>query len=70
MNKTVSIHTLGCRVNFYESCAIAEQLEKLGISLYDFKDCIIFHRMMDKNNHIFIYFPINRHLEYLSGPLC
>ena len=30
MNKTVSIHTLGCRVNMYESCSIAEQLKKLG----------------------------------------
>ena len=30
MSKTVSIHTLGCRVNMYESCAIAEQLKKNG----------------------------------------
>lgn len=29
-NKTVGIHTLGCRVNQYESCAIAERLESLG----------------------------------------
>ncbi len=33
MNKTVSIHTLGCRVNMYESCAIAEQLNKAGFSI-------------------------------------
>ncbi len=29
-NKTVSIHTLGCRVNQYESCAIAERLKEQG----------------------------------------
>ncbi len=33
MNKTVSLHTLGCRVNMYESCAIAEQLIKEGFSV-------------------------------------
>lgn len=33
MNKTVSFHTLGCRVNMYESCAIAEQLKSLGFSI-------------------------------------
>lgn len=32
-NKTVGIHTLGCRVNQYESCAIAEKLESLGFSV-------------------------------------
>ena len=30
---TVAIHTLGCRVNIYESCAIAERLRELGCTV-------------------------------------
>ncbi len=37
-NKSVSIHTLGCRVNMYESCAIAEQLRKRGFEVTKNKD--------------------------------
>ncbi len=32
-NKTVSIFTLGCRVNLYESCAISELLTERGFSV-------------------------------------
>lgn len=30
VNKSVSVYTLGCRVNMYESCVIAEELQKHG----------------------------------------
>ena len=32
-NKTVGIYTLGCRVNIYESCAIAERLREHGFEI-------------------------------------
>ena len=31
--KTVGIYTLGCKVNQYESRAIAEELERRGVTL-------------------------------------
>ncbi len=41
MNKkrTVGIHTLGCRVNQYESCAIAERLKSNGFEVSKSGDC-------------------------------
>ena len=38
MNHTYAIHTLGCKVNTYESDAICEGLEKLGFERRDFSD--------------------------------
>ena len=38
-NITVGIHTLGCRVNMYESCAIAERLQECGITVKKDGDC-------------------------------
>ena len=35
---TASIYTLGCKVNFYESEAIAESLSSMGVSIKDFDD--------------------------------
>ena len=35
---SVGIHTLGCRVNQYESRAIAEELERRGFEICDFND--------------------------------
>ena len=32
-NKSVAIYTLGCRVNMYESCAIAQQLKSQGFDV-------------------------------------
>lgn len=33
VNKSVSVYTLGCRVNMYESCVIAEELQKRGFTI-------------------------------------
>lgn len=38
-NITVGIYTLGCRVNQYESCAIAEQLKKHGFKVSKRGEC-------------------------------
>lgn len=35
---TAAIYTLGCKVNFYESEAIAESLSSMGVSIKDFDD--------------------------------
>ncbi len=35
---TVGIYTLGCKVAQYESCALGEELERLGFSILDFCD--------------------------------
>ncbi|GKX31155.1 tRNA (N(6)-L-threonylcarbamoyladenosine(37)-C(2))-methylthiotransferase MtaB [Vallitalea longa] len=37
-NKTVSTHTLGCKVNQYETEAMEELFEKAGYEIVDFKD--------------------------------
>ncbi len=39
MSKCVSVHTLGCRVNMYESCAIAEMLKERGFRVSKDKQC-------------------------------
>ncbi len=39
MSKSVSVHTLGCRVNMYESCAIAEMLRERGFEVSKNKQC-------------------------------
>ncbi|MBE6691721.1 MAG: tRNA (N(6)-L-threonylcarbamoyladenosine(37)-C(2))-methylthiotransferase MtaB [Ruminococcaceae bacterium] len=39
MSKSVSVHTLGCRVNMYESCAIAEMLQERGFKVSKNKQC-------------------------------
>jgi len=36
MNKTVALHTLGCKLNFSETSAIADQFIKNGFSVIDF----------------------------------
>lgn len=36
MNKTVALHTLGCKLNFSETAAIADQFIKNGFSVIDF----------------------------------
>lgn len=36
MNKTVALHTLGCKLNFSETSAIADQFIKNGYSVIDF----------------------------------
>ena len=38
-NITVGIHTLGCRVNMYESCSIAERLTELGYTVSKNEQC-------------------------------
>ncbi len=38
-NKKVGIYTLGCRVNMYESCAIAERLKERGFEVSHGGDC-------------------------------
>ena len=35
---TAAIYTLGCKVNFYESEAIAESLSSMGVTIKDFDD--------------------------------
>ena len=35
--KTFAVHTLGCKVNSYESNAISAILEKKGLKLVDFE---------------------------------
>lgn len=38
-NKTVGIYTLGCRVNMYESCVIAERLKTCGFTVKRSGNC-------------------------------
>ena len=49
----VGIVTLGCRVNQYESNAVAEELEKRGFSVCDFNGSNDIYII---NTFIFFYF--------------
>ena len=41
--KKFAIHTLGCKINQYESTLIAENLKRQGLTLVDFKDTADFY---------------------------